>query len=200
MVRSREGVSDLLFTPDKAPLIEAYGVLEEFPLEPPVLRHAQIEQLIDYILGDNQRLRDDLSQFGSCDCSYSIDHVARFRVNTFRQNGRRAVVMRKLQSEVPTLEMLGLPAIFGEIVKEKNGIVLVTGASGSGKTSLAMNVPASRPVRPMAPAMIPWCLSTFMVPSTNTAIIAWSRTRGAPISGVKAGTPSLMNALARTVG
>ena len=72
---------------------------------------------------------------GSCDCSYALANIARFRVNIFKQNGRAAIVMRKLQTEIPTLEGLGLPPIFSEMVKEKNGIIFVTGATGSGKTT-----------------------------------------------------------------
>jgi twitching motility protein PilT len=135
MIGSRDGVSDLLFTPDKPPLIEAYGALEEFPVDPPVLRYGEIEKLTNHILGENDRLRNDLAQFGSCDCSYVLGNLARFRVNIFKQNGRQAIVMRKLQSRVPTLDGLGLPPIFREMTKEKNGIVFVTGATGSGKTT-----------------------------------------------------------------
>lgn len=135
MIRSREGVSDLLFTPDKPPLIEAFGSLEEFPVDPPVLRQAEIEKLTHHILGDNDRLRNDLAEFGSCDCSYALGDVARFRINIFKQNGRQAIVMRKLQSQVPTLDGLGLPPIFREMTHEKNGVVFVTGATGSGKTT-----------------------------------------------------------------
>lgn len=135
MIRSREGVSDLLFTPDKPPLLEAHGSLEEFPLDPPVLAHAQIENLTHHILGDNARLRTELAEFGSCDCSYVLSGLARFRVNIFKQNGRQAIVMRKLQSEIPSLEGLGLPPIFRQMTTEKNGIIFVTGATGSGKTT-----------------------------------------------------------------
>jgi twitching motility protein PilT len=72
---------------------------------------------------------------GSCDCSYAIENLARFRVNIFKQNGRHAIVMRKLQSKIPTLEVLELPPIFREIVKEKDGIILLTGGTGTGKTT-----------------------------------------------------------------
>src|SRR5205814_10376860 len=68
-------------------------------------------------------------------CGYALENVARFRVNIFRQRGRKAVVMRKLQTEIPTLEALGLPPVFKQIVQEKNGIIFVTGATGSGKTT-----------------------------------------------------------------
>ena len=81
------------------------------------------------------RLADDLAKMGSCDCSYALGDVARFRVNIFRQNGRQAIVMRKLQTEIPTWKASGLPPIFGEMVQEKNGIIFVTGGTGSGKTT-----------------------------------------------------------------
>ncbi len=76
-----------------------------------------------------------MARLGSCDCSYALGEVARFRVNIFKQNGRQAIVLRKLQTKMPTLEGLGLPPIFGEMVKEKNGIIIVTGSTGSGKTT-----------------------------------------------------------------
>jgi len=87
------------------------------------------------LLDGNDRLRNDLETLGSCDTSYALPGIARFRSNIYRQNGRMGIVMRKLQSEVPTIESLGLPPIFSEIVKEKNGIVFVTGSTGSGKTT-----------------------------------------------------------------
>jgi twitching motility protein PilT len=77
----------------------------------------------------------DFVQEGSCDCSYSLNQEARFRVNIFRQRGNFAIVMRKLQANVPSLRSLALPPILEEIAKTKNGLVLVTGATGSGKTT-----------------------------------------------------------------
>src|SRR4029077_13417889 len=82
-----------------------------------------------------ERLINEYVTTGSCDCSYAIENIARFRTNIYKENRRRAIVMRKLQSKVPNLSVLGLPPIFAEIVKEKNGIVLVTCAAGSGKTT-----------------------------------------------------------------
>ncbi len=72
-------------------------------------------------MNGNERLKTEFAASGSCDCSYAIENVARFRVNIFKQNGRHALVMRKLESEVPTLEKLGLPPIFREIVKRRTG-------------------------------------------------------------------------------
>src|SRR5438128_6684036 len=137
MITSRDGVSDLLFTADKPPLVEAHGWLEEFPVETPepVFGPREIDELATHIIGGDERLTRDLASSGSCDCSYALADLARFRVNIFKQKGRQAIVMRKLQSEIPTLEGLGLPPIFREMTKEKSGIVFVTGATGSGKTT-----------------------------------------------------------------
>ena len=137
MLESGSGVSDLLFVAGKPPLVEMHGRLQEFPIDTPdsVLCSELIEQIARLIIDGNERLTNDLAQNGSCDCSYSITGLARFRVNIFKQTGRFAIVMRKLQSEIPTLASLELPPIFREIIKEKNGIVFLTGGTGSGKTT-----------------------------------------------------------------
>ena len=137
MVQSEKGISDLLFIDGKPPLLDVYGSLREFPTEPvgACLTADFIEKLADHLIGNNQRLLATFSATGSCDTSYTVDGVARFRVNVYNQNGRRAIVMRKFPSTIPSLEKLGLAPIFTELVKEKNGIILVTGAAGSGKTT-----------------------------------------------------------------
>ncbi len=137
MLQSGEGVSDLLFVAGKPPLVEVHGRLAEFSVDLPggVTTPQLIEQIADLIIGGNERLISDLKRAGSCDCSYAIEGVARLRVNIYRQSGTHGIVMRKLQSNIPTLEDLKLPPIFREIIKENNGIVLVTGGTGSGKTS-----------------------------------------------------------------
>ena len=137
MVESSPGVSDLLFAVGRPPIVEEHGTLLEFPIDTPdgVLTPAQIEEIATHLMNGEERLRDDIVRLGSCDCSYALGDVARFRVNIFKQNGRQAIVLRKLQTKIPTLEDLGLPPIFGEMVKEKNGIIIVTGATGSGKTT-----------------------------------------------------------------
>ena len=137
MLKSLDGVSDLLFISGKSPLVEVHGRLREFAIDAPggVLTPLLIEQIAELIINGSERLKMDFTTTGSCDCSYAIENLARFRVNIFKQNGRHAIVMRRLQSEVPVLEKLGLPPIFGEIVKEQNGIVLVTGGTGTGKTT-----------------------------------------------------------------
>jgi len=137
MISSSEGISDLLFAVGKPPVVEEHGVLEEFPIDSPtgVLDSAQIDQIADHVMQGDERLKSDLANNGSCDCSYALGDLARMRVNIFKQNGRPAIVMRKLQTEIPTLDKLGLPPIFREMIKEKNGIIFVTGATGSGKTT-----------------------------------------------------------------
>jgi twitching motility protein PilT len=137
MIQSHEGVSDLLFTAGKPPVVETHGWLEEFVVETPkpVFGSKEIDQLADHLINGDERLMRDLTTYGSCDCSYTLKDLARFRINIFKQNDKQAIVMRKLQSEVPTLDALGLPPVFREIIKEKNGIIFVTGATGSGKTT-----------------------------------------------------------------
>jgi twitching motility protein PilT len=127
----------LLFIPGKLPLVEAHGRLAAYLMDGPtaVLTPLFIEELADHIVNGSERLKMEFAASGSCDCSYAIENLARFRVNIFKQNGKHAVVMRKLQSQVPTLESLGLPPIFREIVKERDGIILVTGGTGTGKTT-----------------------------------------------------------------
>lgn len=137
MIASKEGISDLIFTVGRPPLIEAHGELEEFPVEMPssFFGPPEIELLVNHLINGDERLKKNLTTSGSCDCSYALKDRARFRVNIFKQNGEHAIVMRRLESEVPTLDTLGLPEIFHEIIKEKNGIIFVTGATGSGKTT-----------------------------------------------------------------
>jgi|ERR1041385_7490859 twitching motility protein PilT len=137
MIASKEGISDLIFTVGKPPLVEADGWLEEYPVETPgpVFGREEIDQLANHIINGDERLRRDLASWGSCDGSYALKDVARFRVNIFKQNGRQAIVMRKLPSDVPTLDQLALPPIFREMIREKNGIIFVTGATGTGKTT-----------------------------------------------------------------
>jgi twitching motility protein PilT len=137
MLQSGDGVSDCLFLPGKPPLIERYGRLQEMAMEEPgaVLEPAHIEAIAKLLMNGNERLRTDFEQSGSCDTSYAVPGVGRFRTNIYRQGGRMSIVMRKLQSEVPTLESLGLPDIFRRMVTEKTGIIFVTGSTGSGKTT-----------------------------------------------------------------
>jgi len=137
MVQSAEGVSDLLFVVGKPPQVEVHGKLKPLGLEPPesVLTIKRIEGLAGAIINNNTRLLQDLTDHGSCDCSYALQDFCRFRVNIYRQNGCYAMVLRQLQSQIPSLKVLQLPPVFQEVIKEKNGLIFVTGATGSGKTT-----------------------------------------------------------------
>jgi twitching motility protein PilT len=137
MMEAHPGVSDLLFTVGRPFQVESYGELKQVDMHPEVQRLTpqQLETLALNIIGEDRRLIKELIMMGSCDCSYALSDRFRFRVNIFKQRGNFAIVMRKPQPEVPSLTGLGLPPIFQEIAREKNGLVLVTGATGSGKTT-----------------------------------------------------------------
>ncbi|HWN93478.1 MAG TPA: PilT/PilU family type 4a pilus ATPase [Methylomirabilota bacterium] len=137
MLDFRANVSDLIFTVDKPPQVEAEGVLLPVPLDPPVesLTPFQTEMVALNLIGGNPRLLDDLLRTGSCDTSYTLIDKARFRVNIFSQRGNYSIVLRKLNTKIATLKELNLPEILHQCAKEKTGLVLVTGATGSGKST-----------------------------------------------------------------
>src|SRR5229473_108854 len=137
MLKTYNGISDLNFSVGHPLQVEDFGELKPVFVDPPIdaLTPFQTEQIALSLIQGNRRLIYDYLTGGSCDCSYSLEDEARFRVNIFRQQGHFSVVLRKLQSEVPTIQSLGLPEIFYEIAKEKTGLVLATGATGSGKTT-----------------------------------------------------------------
>ena len=138
MLRSAEKrVSDFIFVAGKPPQIEQDGVLSPLEMEGPdgVLQPVHIDQMAELLIDGDKRLLTEFEENGSCDTSYALANEARFRVNIYRQSGRRAIVMRRLESKVPSLDDLGLPPIFREIITEKTGVVFVTGATGTGKTT-----------------------------------------------------------------
>lgn len=137
MLASQSEVSDLNFTVDRPPQVEAYGELKPVVFDPPLenLTPYQIELIALNIIGDNMWQIEDLLRHGSCDTSYALSDQARFRVNVFSQRGNFSIVCRQLNTVIPTLEKLKFPDVFKEIPKEKTGLVLITGATGSGKTT-----------------------------------------------------------------
>jgi len=137
MLSSQPEVSDLNFTVDRPPQVEAYGELVPVVLDPPIasLTPFQIEMIALNIIGDNMWQIEDLLRHGSCDASYALSDKARFRVNVFSQRGNFSIVCRQLNTVIPTLEKLKFPDVFKEIPTEKTGLVLITGATGSGKTT-----------------------------------------------------------------
>jgi twitching motility protein PilT len=152
MLASQPEISDVLFTVDRPPQVEAYGELKPVTLDPPIERLTpfQTETIALNIIGDNLWQIEDLLRHGSCDASYALSDKARFRVNVFAQRGNYSVVCRQLNATIPTLDQLKFPEIFKDIPKEKTGLVLVTGATGSGKsTTLAAilnEINGSKPV------------------------------------------------------
>ncbi len=137
MLQTYDGISDLNFSIGHPLQVEDFGELKPVFVDPPIeaLTPFQTEQIALTLMQGNRRLMYDFLTGGSCDCSYSLNEEARFRVNIFRQQGYFAIVLRKLEGTVPSLKSLELPVIFEEIAKEKSGLVLVTGATGSGKTT-----------------------------------------------------------------
>jgi len=137
VIRRRRDVSDLNFTVDKPLQIEQAGELTPVSFYPPIekLTPYQTEMIALNLINGNPRLTEDLLRDGSCDSAYSLGNEARFRVNIFSQRGNLSIVLRKLNTSIPTIEQLKLPAIFTEVAKEKTGLVLVTGATGSGKST-----------------------------------------------------------------
>jgi twitching motility protein PilT len=136
LIQSAEGISDLIFVVGKPPQAEIYGRLITPPQCPePVLSPARVESLVFGVMAGNERLTQDLARSGSCDCSFTLEGICRFRVNIYRQIGNYAMVLRRLSSTVPTMQKLDLAPAFQEIIKEKTGLVFVTGGTGSGKTT-----------------------------------------------------------------
>jgi len=137
MLESQQEVSDLNFTVDKPLQVESFGELVPVSLDPPIekLTPFQTEMIALNLIGGSRRLTEELLRLGSCDSSYSLSSKARFRVNIFSQRGNYSIVLRKLNTEIPTLDSLAMPDIFHQVAKEKTGLVLVTGATGSGKTT-----------------------------------------------------------------
>jgi len=136
MVAASEGVSDLVLSPGRPPQVERYGHLEPVDITGlATLGPADTAALASDLIGDNELALRTLKDQGACDLSYAIPERYRFRVNTFRQRGTFAVVMRLIADRIPSLEELGLPRILSGIITLKNGIVLVTGPTGSGKST-----------------------------------------------------------------
>ncbi len=137
MLDAHAGISDLVFSVGRPLQAESFGQLKEVKIYPPVkkLTRFQTERIALNIIGPSRHLLRDLVVRGSCDCSYALGDRERFRVNIFKQRGNFAIIMRKAQSEMPTLASLGLSPAFHDMSREKNGLILVTGATGSGKTT-----------------------------------------------------------------
>src|SRR5688572_6704381 len=136
MLESGKGISDLIFSPGRPPQVEQHGELASVAIpELPLLRADDTARIARDLIGSNEQALRTLKEQGACDLSYMLPDRARFRVNVFRQRGTFAIVMRVIAAKIPTLAELNLPPALAEIAALKNGIVLVTGPTGSGKSS-----------------------------------------------------------------
>jgi len=136
MLRAAKGTSDLIFSPGRAPQVEANGQLVQLRItNVNVLSAEDTARIAADLIGHNAHALEKLKEEGSCDISYSLPKVSRFRVNIFTQRGSCAIIMRVIPSSVPDFQKLNLPLQLAEAAELKPGIVLVTGPTGSGKSS-----------------------------------------------------------------
>ena len=136
MLKASPHVSDLIFSPGRAPQVEVSGQLVELKYKGlECLTSQDTNSIANDIMGKNDTPIRKLEQEGSADLSYGLTGVARFRVNIFKQRGSCAIVMRVIPDKIPGFDELHLPAALEEIVDLRSGIVLVTGPTGSGKSS-----------------------------------------------------------------
>ncbi len=136
MLRACDQVSDLIFSPGRPPQVEVYGQL--IPVQAPGLRVLgpdDTRRIASDLIGNNKLAISALREQGSCDVSFGLPGLARFRVNVFIQRGSCAVVMRVIPTSIPDFTSLGLPRQLEEVASLRDGIVLVTGPRGSGKSS-----------------------------------------------------------------
>jgi twitching motility protein PilT len=136
MLTVSDKISDLIFSPGRPPQVELIGKLT--PVDLPgleMLTPAHTAAIAKALIGNNKTAEESLEKNGSADISFSLPGLSRFRVNVFKQRGTHAIVMRVVPNEIPGFEELRVPLVLKEVAELKNGIVLVTGPTGSGKSS-----------------------------------------------------------------
>jgi twitching motility protein PilT len=136
MLRAAPKISDLIFSPGRAPQVEVNGELVQLKI-PGVgmLKPDDTARIANDLMGRSKHAMEKLKEEGSCDISYSVPKLSRFRVNIFTQRGSCGIVMRVIPTDVPDFKSLNLPAELNEAAALRPGIVLVTGPTGSGKSS-----------------------------------------------------------------
>ena len=136
MLQSTKNASDLIFSPGRAPQVEMSGSLTPVKIEGlPKLSPEDTARIASDLMGRNKLAFEKLKTEGSCDISYSLLGSSRFRVNIFMQRGTCAIVMRVIPTDIPDFNTFNLPASLAQIPNLKNGIVLATGPTGSGKST-----------------------------------------------------------------
>ncbi len=136
MLRAADKISDLIFSPGRPPQVQVYGQM--IPVQVPgltLLSPDDTRHIAADLIGDNRQALTTLREHGACDISYGLPGLARFRVNVFIQRGSCAVVMRVIPTAIPDFASLRLPEQLAEVTRFRDGIVLVTGPAGSGKSS-----------------------------------------------------------------
>src|SRR5580692_11723478 len=136
MLKAAEKISDLIFSPGRPPQVQVYGQM--IPVQVPGLTFLtpdDTRHIAADLIGDNKQAITTLREHGACDISFGLPGLARFRVNIFIQRGSCAVVMRVIPTAIPDFASLHLPPQLSEVTKLRDGVVLVTGAAGSGKSS-----------------------------------------------------------------
>ncbi len=136
MLQASKNSSDLIFSPGRAPQVESSGTLLQIKIAGiGILSAEDTARIAADLIGRNAHAVEKLKEEGSCDISYSLPKLSRFRVNIFTQRGSCAIVMRVIASSVPDFKTLNLPSQLAEATELNPGIVLVTGPTGSGKSS-----------------------------------------------------------------
>ncbi|MGH9574298.1 MAG: type IV pilus twitching motility protein PilT [Candidatus Acidiferrales bacterium] len=136
MLQAAKNTSDLIFSPGRAPQVEVSGQLMQLKITGVGILDAEdTARIAADLIGRNNHAVEKLKNEGSCDLSYSLPRISRFRVNIFTQRGSCAIVMRVIASNVPDFQSLKIPAQLAEAAELRPGIVLVTGPTGSGKSS-----------------------------------------------------------------
>lgn len=136
MLRASEKVSDLIFSPGRPPQVDIHGQLTAVQMPGVgVLSADDTRRIAADLIGTNKQAINTLREQGSCDVSYGLPGTARFRVNVFIQRGSCVVVMRVIPTVIPTFSSLRLPPHLEDAANVRNGIILVTGGTGSGKSS-----------------------------------------------------------------
>src|SRR5260370_38908005 len=136
MLRASEKVSDLIFSPGRPPQVEIHGQLTAVEISgSSPLSADDTRRIAADLIGTNKQAINTLREQGSCDVSYGLPGMARFRVNVFIQRGSCAIVMRVIPTVIPTFGSLRLPAQFVEASNVRYAIILVRGGMGSVKSS-----------------------------------------------------------------
>jgi twitching motility protein PilT len=136
MLRASDKVSDLIFSPGRPPQVEIHGQLTAVEIPGSgKLTADDTRRIAADLIGTNKQAINTLREQGSCDVSYGLPGMARFRVNVFIQRGSCAIVMRVIPTVIPTFSSLRLPSQLEQATHVRNGIILVTGGTGSGKSS-----------------------------------------------------------------